>query len=85
MAREDLEIQDKLGYTALYYTIIYYPERVEVAEGMVNKNHNLLTILPPRDGAPLVVVAQETTKAERMAAWIYILTPPETLKVSDTA
>ncbi|TQD83921.1 hypothetical protein C1H46_030533 [Malus baccata] len=85
MASEDLEIQDCFGCTAFYHLINCYPERVEVAECMVKKNHNLLTILPTRSKKALVLVAQGRPKGESMARYLYSLTPPERLRVDEAA
>ncbi|TQD71084.1 hypothetical protein C1H46_043380 [Malus baccata] len=85
MASEDLEIQDCFGCTAFYHLINCYPERVEVAECMVKKNHNLLTILPTRNKKALVLVAQGRPKGESMARYLYSLTPPERLRVDEAA
>ncbi|CAN6708319.1 unnamed protein product [Malus baccata var. baccata] len=80
---EHLEIPAAFGYTALYYLIRLFPERVEVAKCMAQKNPNLLTILPRRDKKALVAIAQANTKGEGMARYFYSLTPPETIKVVD--
>ncbi|KAB2610458.1 hypothetical protein D8674_018490 [Pyrus ussuriensis x Pyrus communis] len=84
MDNGQLEIQDLFGYTALNDLISLFPERVREAECMVKKNPNLLTILS-RVKKPLVVVAQGNTKGERMARYLYSLTPPETISVIDAA
>ncbi|XP_068304547.1 uncharacterized protein [Pyrus communis] len=86
MAMEHLEIPDDTGYTALYILIFLFPERVEVAECMVKKNHNLLTIFPLkyREEAP-VVLAQGYAKGDGTARYLYSLTPPETIRVIDAA
>ncbi|TQD78561.1 hypothetical protein C1H46_035885 [Malus baccata] len=80
-----LEITDTTGSTALYELIRLFPERVEVAECMVKRNPDLLTILPTGNKKSLVVVAQGKTKGERMARYLYSITPPETIKVKDAA
>ncbi|KAB2619895.1 hypothetical protein D8674_037461 [Pyrus ussuriensis x Pyrus communis] len=86
MTKDDLKIQDTDGFTALYTLIYFYPEMVEVAKRMVAKNEELITILPSHLERPLVVVvAQEMTKGERMARYLYSLTPDEILKVPDAA
>ncbi|KAM2304205.1 hypothetical protein ACFXTH_023935 [Malus domestica] len=77
---EHLEIRDTDGYTAFYYLICLFPERVEVAECMAKKNPNLLTILPCSD---LLLLTQGQTKGERMARYLYFLTPPERIQVQD--
>ncbi|KAB2610465.1 hypothetical protein D8674_018497 [Pyrus ussuriensis x Pyrus communis] len=85
MPMEHLEIPAAFGYTALYWLIRRFPERVEVAKCMAKKNPNLLTILPRWDKKALVAIAQANTRGERMARYIYSLTPPETIKVVDAA
>ncbi|XP_048435323.1 uncharacterized protein LOC103943829 [Pyrus x bretschneideri] len=86
MAMEHLEIQDDCDYTALYILIFLFPERVELAECMVKKNPNLLTIFPRkyREEAP-VVMAQRDAKGDGTARYLYSLTPPETIRVIDAA
>ncbi|CAN6708094.1 unnamed protein product [Malus baccata var. baccata] len=84
MTREDLQIKDSNGLTALHHLIRCYPERVEVAESMVKKNRKLLTILDSEE-TPLVVEAQSREKGERMANYLFSETPPETLEVTDAA
>ncbi|CAN6571774.1 unnamed protein product [Malus baccata var. baccata] len=81
MEMKDMEIQDKDGFTALYTLILFYPGRVEVAECMVKKNHNLLTIMPDRLKVLPVVLAQRDPQMGRMARSLYFLTQHETLKV----
>ncbi|KAB2613692.1 hypothetical protein D8674_036008 [Pyrus ussuriensis x Pyrus communis] len=83
MKREDLEIQDSKGYTALYYLVEERPERVEVAKRMIAKNDKLLTILPNQQS--LVVRAERQEEGERMARYLYSLTPRETLSVTNGA
>ncbi|XP_070673030.1 uncharacterized protein [Malus domestica] len=85
MEKEHLVIPAAFGYTALYYLIRWFPERVEVAKCMAEKNPNLRTILPPRDKKALVAIAQANTQGERMAHYFYSLTQPETIKVVDAA
>ncbi|XP_048435324.1 uncharacterized protein LOC125475031 [Pyrus x bretschneideri] len=80
-----LEITDRFGYTALSDLIVLSPESVEVAECMVKKNPNLLTILPRWSQKALVVVAQGNAKGERMAHSLYSLTPSEKINVIDAA
>ncbi|XP_068336168.1 uncharacterized protein [Pyrus communis] len=85
MEKEDLEIQDRHGYTALFHLVREYPEMVEVAKRMVAKNHNLLTNLPDDDTQnPLVIHAEREEKGERMARYLYSFTR-ETLRVVDGA
>ncbi|KAM2708775.1 hypothetical protein EV2_046534 [Malus domestica] len=85
MEKEDLEIQDIHGYTALYHLVRENPEMVEVAKRMVAKNHNLLTNLPDDDTQnPLVIHAEWKEKGERMARYLYSFTR-ETLRVVDGA
>ncbi|RXH68202.1 hypothetical protein DVH24_028349 [Malus domestica] len=74
---EHLEIRDTDGYTAFYYLICLFPERVEVAECMAKKNPNSLTILPCSD---LLLLTQGQTKGEIMARYLYFLTPPERIQ-----
>ena len=57
MTKEDLEIQDNLGLTALFLLITFCQDRVDVAKSMVEKNSKLPNILPANT-TPLVVVAQ---------------------------
>ncbi|XP_070672634.1 uncharacterized protein [Malus domestica] len=95
MEREDLEIPDNVGLTALHYVIDRTPENVELAECMVGKNKTLLSIsLPPEKTIPLL--AGKTTPliqahyirsegGEKMARCLYSLTPHETLNDSECA
>ncbi|KAM1429222.1 hypothetical protein ACFX2I_045443 [Malus domestica] len=83
MEKEDLAIQDDLGRTALHYLVREYPERVEVAKCMVDKNYNLPTIFTT--SMPPVVVAEMQEKGKRMARYLYSLTPRQTLRVRDGA
>ncbi|KAM1009980.1 hypothetical protein TB1_044634 [Malus domestica] len=85
MEGEDLEVQDSKGYTALYYLVEEHPERVEVAKRMIAKNDKLLTILPTGKQQSLVVRAERQEEGERMARYLYSLTPRETLSVTDGA
>ncbi|CAN6571776.1 unnamed protein product [Malus baccata var. baccata] len=85
MEKEHLVIPAAFGYTALYYLIRWFPERVGVAKCMAEKNPNLLTILPRQDKKALVAIAQAKTQGERMARYFYSLTQPETIKVVDAA
>nr|XP_028964553.1 ankyrin repeat-containing protein NPR4-like [Malus domestica] len=83
MTKEDLEIQDNLGLTALFLLIIFCQDRVDVAKSMVEKNDKLLSILPANTignrTTPLVVEAQRLSNGERMARYLYSVTPHDTL------
>ncbi|TQD77241.1 hypothetical protein C1H46_037248 [Malus baccata] len=89
MTKEDLEIQDNLGLTALFLLITFCQDRVDVAKSMVEKNDKLLSILPANTignrTTPLVVEAQRLSNGERMARYLYSVTPHDTLHVSDAA
>ncbi|RXH67998.1 hypothetical protein DVH24_028145 [Malus domestica] len=95
MSREDLEIQDDVGLTALHYVINSTPESVELAKRMVEKNKNLLIIvLPPsktsrllaRKITPLIQAQGCSHKGgEEMARYLYSVTPRSTLNDSECA
>ncbi|XP_028963754.1 uncharacterized protein [Malus domestica] len=85
MEKEDLEIKDTFGRTALYLLIREYPERVEVARSMVAKNDKLLTILPYDKKEPLFVEAERQEKGGKMARYLYPLTAKDTIRVTDGA
>ena len=85
MEKEDLEVQDTFGRTALYLLIREYPERVDVAHKMVTKSEMLHTILPHHKTEPLFVEAERQEKGESMARLLYALTPRPALRVSDGA
>ncbi|TQD93082.1 hypothetical protein C1H46_021289 [Malus baccata] len=85
MAKEDLEIQDTIGSTDLYLLITFRQNRVEVvAKRMVEKNDKLLSILPAGT-TPLVVFAPSLSIGERMARYLYSVTPRKTLHVTDAS
>ncbi|XP_050133988.1 uncharacterized protein LOC126610060 [Malus sylvestris] len=84
MAKEDLEIQDTFGSTALNLVITFRQNRVEVAKRMVEKNDKLLSILPA-DTTPLVVFAPSLSIGERMERYLYSVTPRKTLHVTDAS
>ncbi|TQD77421.1 hypothetical protein C1H46_037038 [Malus baccata] len=95
MTPEDLEIQDDGGLTALHRVIISIPESVEVAKCMVEKNKKLLSIVLPR-GKTIPLLAGKITpliqahnlsheEGEKMAQYLYSITPHETLNDSDCA
>ncbi|CAN6571766.1 unnamed protein product [Malus baccata var. baccata] len=84
MDNEHLEITDLFGCTALDWLINDCPEWVEAAECIVKKNLNIVTSVPS-NRVPLVLVAQGMAKGERLARFLYSLTPHEQLNVSQAA
>ncbi|XP_050133947.1 uncharacterized protein LOC126610019 isoform X4 [Malus sylvestris] len=80
MANALLETADSFG-SALDCLINDCPEWVEAAECIVKKNLNIVTSVPS-NRVPLVLVAQGTAKGERLARFLYSLTPHEQLNVS---
>ncbi|RXH68190.1 hypothetical protein DVH24_028337 [Malus domestica] len=83
MANALLETADSFG-SALDCLINDCPEWVEAAECIVKKNLNIVTSVPS-NRVPLVLVAQGTAKGERLARFLYSLTPHEQLNVSQAA
>lgn len=76
MAKEDLEARDTQGYTPLMEAVMRGNR--ELAECMVSKNKNLLSIGIFSDGAVPVVMAISFGQIE-MSHYLYPLTPEEDL------
>ncbi|XP_048435126.1 uncharacterized protein LOC125474920 [Pyrus x bretschneideri] len=94
MRPEDLETQNSRGLTALHYVIERTPESVELAKCMVDKNMKLLSIVfPEKTITPLVgkitpliqAHSRSHEKGEKMAQYLYSVTPHETLNDSECA
>ncbi|RXH67994.1 hypothetical protein DVH24_028141 [Malus domestica] len=93
MRPKDLEIKNSIGLTALHLVITGIPESVELAKCMVEKNKKLLSIVfPPEKINPLMaakttplLMAQDYEGGEKMAQYLYSVTPLETLNDSDCA
>ncbi|XP_048436173.1 uncharacterized protein LOC125475467 [Pyrus x bretschneideri] len=94
MRPEDLEIQDSEGLTALHRVILDIPESVELAKCMVEKNKKLLRIVLPYQKTipllagkitPLIQVHCRLRGGEKMAQYLYSVTPHETLNDSERA
>ncbi|TQE01519.1 hypothetical protein C1H46_012882 [Malus baccata] len=93
MRPKDLEIQDYVGLTALHRVITGIPESVELAKCMVEKNKKLLSIvLPPDKTIPLLagkitplIQAQGHEEGEKMAQYLYSVTPHKNLNDSECA
>ncbi|KAM2417213.1 hypothetical protein ACFX1W_024082 [Malus domestica] len=96
MRPKDLEIQDYMGLTALHRVIKHIPESVELAKCMVEKNKKLLSIVLPSE-LTIPLLAGKITPlmqthslpghegGEKMAQYLYSVTPPETLNDSECA
>ncbi|CAN6708080.1 unnamed protein product [Malus baccata var. baccata] len=95
MRPNDLEIQDNGGLTALHRVIISIPESVELAKCMVEKNKKLLSIVNPSYKfipllagkiTPLIQAHDRSHEGgEKMAQYLYSVTPHETLNDSECA
>ncbi|XP_068312388.1 uncharacterized protein [Pyrus communis] len=94
MRPEDLEIQDHVGDTALHRVITDIPESVELAKCMVEKNKKLLSIVLPSQKTiallagkitPLIHAHGRSRGGEKMAQYLYSVTPHETLNNSERA
>ena len=75
MSEEDLEIKDNVGFTALAEAT--YNGNYRMAECMLEKNENLISI--PNDHGSIPVVLALLNGHLKLARYLYLLTPPEIL------
>ena len=76
MSKENLEIKDSDGFTALARAA--YNGNHRMAECMLGKNENLISITSKKERTPLY--AALTNGHLRLARYLYLLTPLEILK-----
>ncbi|TQD93089.1 hypothetical protein C1H46_021296 [Malus baccata] len=80
MAKEDLEIQDTFGSTALYLLITFRQNRVEVAKRMVEKNDKLLSILTSGTDASSCLRSEFVKWGKNGSLSLFCHSPPNTAR-----